>query len=454
MVRRGSLGASSILCSALLAAACGDSEPTGPRLATGGGGNAAPTGGTGGTGATGAGGTSTGAAASGGALTGGMASGGLATGASPGDGGAATGGLSSGGAAPTGGGPASGGMGGATSSCEPFVAPEDCEIRDGEVLPSELRCTGLYSDWESKTLHCAARAYAPASALWTDGAGKKRYVALPEGTTIDGSDPDDFVYPVGTKFWKEFSVGDEPQRVGETRLLQKSELGWIYTTYVYDDEGNALQMNDGVEDLFGSGHSVPSREQCKSCHAGRKDYVLGWDLFMMGPGASGITREDLVSEGLLEGWSEAGLDEQTLSALNFPGDETEAAALAYMHANCGVSCHNETTNASGRPSGLYLRVEVNEASSALTTDAVTSGINRNPSPNAETTGLPPATDPFYDFRPLDPERSLSLARMEYRGSATAMPPLGTHQIDEEGVSLVRAWIESMSEARGYPAPAP
>jgi mono/diheme cytochrome c family protein len=67
-------------------------------------------------------------------------------------------------------------------------------------------------------------------------------------------------------------------------------------------------------------------------------------------------------------------------------------------------------------------------------------------------GLPEAD--YYDFRPGDPERSLSLARMIYRGSDTAMPPIGTHVVDEAGVEAVRAWIESMTEARGYPAPAP
>jgi hypothetical protein len=44
--------------------------------------------------------------------------------------------------------------------------------------------------------------------------------------------------------------------------------------------------------------------------------------------------------------------------------------------------------------------------------------------------------------------------MGVRGSDTGMPPLGTHVVHEEGVDAVRAWIESMTEERGYPAPAP
>jgi mono/diheme cytochrome c family protein len=40
------------------------------------------------------------------------------------------------------------------------------------------------------------------------------------------------------------------------------------------------------------------------------------------------------------------------------------------------------------------------------------------------------------------------------GSVTAMPPIGTHHVDPEGVAALTAWIESMTPERGYPAPAP
>jgi hypothetical protein len=34
-----------------------------------------------------------------------------------------------------------------------------------------------------------------------------------------------------------------------------------------------------------------------------------------------------------------------------------------------------------------------------------------------------------------------------------MPRIGTNRVDDDGVATVQAWIESMSEARGYPAAA-
>jgi hypothetical protein len=397
-------------------------------------------------GATGGVGTAGGGVGTGGSTSGaGAGVGGDAGSGGGGAGGAGTGGMSGAGASGGGGGAA--GSGNSWDGCDEFSMPPDCTIPDGAVLPGELRCTGLYSNWEERALRCGVTPYAPAHELWADGAGKQRYVWLPPGQTIDASDPNHFDYPVGTRFWKEFHVGsDGSQTLGETRYMLRSEAGWLYTAYVWNEDGmTATQQNDGVEDLFGTGHSVPSREQCRTCHMGRPEFILGWDFVMLGEGATGVTARTLAEQGLLTGHDPALLD------IELPGDAVEKAALAYLHANCGVSCHNTTTNAVGNPSGLYLNLEVSALESPLTT-AAAAGINHIPAPNAKIGGLPEMT--WYDFRPGDPERSLVLARMSVRGSDTGMPPLGTHVVDQAGVDAVRAWIESMTEERGYPPPAP
>jgi hypothetical protein len=92
----------------------------------------------------------------------------------------------------------------------------------------ELRCTGLlYSDWPGRTLRCGVEPYEPAYQLWSDGAGKQRYVWLPPGGKIDVKDPNDFVFPIGTRFWKEFYAGPEGnQKLGETRYLVFHWLAW------------------------------------------------------------------------------------------------------------------------------------------------------------------------------------------------------------------------------------
>jgi hypothetical protein len=347
----------------------------------------------------------------------------------------------------------SGDSGDSGGGCREFVMPSDCTIPPGAVLPGELRCTGLYGDWEKREFACGVMPFKPAFELWSDAAEKQRYIQLPPGTTIDVGDPDGFRFPVGTQLWKEFRLPvDGGTRLGETRLLRKSADGWIYTSYVWSaDEGSTLQTNDGVANLHATGHTVPTRDQCRDCHVGRGDFVLGWDFVLLGEGASGLTLSELARRKLL---ALAG-NPVTPVALKIPGDDVERAALGYLHANCGVSCHNETREARGKPSGLFLRLEASDLTSVHTTDAVKSGINRVPSPNAEVGGLPaPQGGPYYDFRPLDPARSLSLVRMDMRGTASQMPRIGTNRIDAAGVSVIKGWIQQMTPARGYPAAAP
>ena len=345
----------------------------------------------------------------------------------------------------------SGGSGGTGADCPTFVMPDDCTIPAGAVLPGELRCTGLYGNWAARELACGVTAYAPAFALWSDGAGKERYVALPPGTTVDVSDPDAFQFPVGTSFWKEFRLPSG--KLAETRLLRKSDAGWIYTSYVWsEDETTAVQTNDGVPNLRESGHTVPSRTECKQCHAGRPDYVLGWDAFLLGPGATGVTRESLVEKGLVD-WTGRSDGAPNPLDIDVPGDEVERAALGYLHANCGASCHNPTAPALGRETGLFLYLDPELLDSVQTTPAFASANGRIPSPNAPILDLPvPESGPFVDLRPLDVERSLLLVRMQVRGVEAQMPRLATNRVDDDGVLRVKAWIEHMTPERGYPAP--
>jgi hypothetical protein len=342
--------------------------------------------------------------------------------------------------------------------CEPFVLPADCTIPAGAVLYGELRCTGLYGNWEKRELACGVDAYAPAFELWADNAVKQRYVSVPAGTAIDVSAPDDFHYPVGTRFWKEFRVtAATGTRLAETRLMQKVDGGWMYTTYVWsEDESTAVQNNDGVANLYATGHTVPPRTMCKECHAGRPDFILGWDALMLSDqnAKSGLTPAQLIERSLVT-WTGKDTGAPSPLALGVPGDATERAALGYLHANCGISCHNDTAPALARESGLFLRLDAATLGSVQTTLAVTTGIGRTPNPNAPITELAvPATGAFVDLSPTQPERSLLLARMKVRNTDAQMPRQATNVVDAAGVALIESWILGMTPEKGYPPPAP
>jgi hypothetical protein len=91
-----------------------------------------------------------------------------------------------------------------------------------QSFPDDLRSTGLYSDFGHKTINPPNLHYFPQYPLWSDGADKQRWIYLPPGSAIDASDPDIWLFPEGTKIWKEFSFGG--RRV-ETRLIESLGKG-------------------------------------------------------------------------------------------------------------------------------------------------------------------------------------------------------------------------------------
>src|SRR6185312_2276089 len=105
----------------------------------------------------------------------------------------------------------------------------------GLDMPQDLECTGFYSDWASKTISADARPYTPGIEFWSDGAAKQRFIYLPPSTQIDTTDMDEWIFPVGTKVWKEFRLGGKQI---ETRLFWKiSASQWTWTTYEWSPDG-------------------------------------------------------------------------------------------------------------------------------------------------------------------------------------------------------------------------
>ena len=100
--------------------------------------------------------------------------------------------------------------------------------------PPKLSDTGLYKDAAVRAIAAGVRPYSPQYPLWADGASKLRWVSLPKGRTIDATDRDAWRFPVGTRFWKEFSFSG--QKV-ETRYIEKTGKDtWIFATYALDDQ--------------------------------------------------------------------------------------------------------------------------------------------------------------------------------------------------------------------------
>jgi hypothetical protein len=301
---------------------------------------------------------------------------------------------------------------------------------------SSLACTGLYGPvgehWYSKRPGPGVLPFEPAAALWSDGMHKQRWAYFPPGTSIDASDANAWRYPDGTKLWKEFSWQD--RRI-ETRYLEKRSGYWRMTTYRWtDDQTNALELIDGERNVPGTpndSYEVPPIANCARCHGGAADGVLGMGAILSGTGAQGLTTSELARRGLLA---------PSRPLVSVPGSNTERDALAYLHVNCGVSCHNRATRAEAWWTGLYLRLNVDEVAAVASTDTYRTSVGKQ-------SYIASPTDPAVALdliAPGVPEQSAIVYRDRQRGSTLQMPPLATHLVDEQGVALVERWIRELA----------
>jgi hypothetical protein len=330
------------------------------------------------------------------------------------------------------------GSGGDASDGVAGDAMADCDFGDaGESI--ELRCTGLYSDWASKTVSADLQEYDPGLHLWSDGAVKTRWIYLPPGADggrapIDTSDMDEWTFPIGTKVWKEFVLGGK--RV-ETRLIWKqADNLWYLTTYLWspDGESSATELTTGELDADGHGYEVPTQSACPQCHNGRLDKVLGFEaVALSSAGATPVTLQTLAASGWITEPPEAGIV--------IPGNTTDVAALGYLHANCGIACHNRGSGAA-EGTGFFMRLEVADMATVQATDTWQTGVG-----HLSFFTPPGATSPLMILAPGDAGASCVYYRMSTRTGVDdaavgiQMPPIDTHKVDEAGVSIIQQWID-------------
>jgi hypothetical protein len=343
------------------------------------------------------------------------------------------------------------GLVGLTSACGGIVVEGDPPARDAAppdvvlpnpacadagMTPRTLECTGLYSDLATKRLAAGVREYAPAVELWSDGAGKKRFISLPPGTKIDATNPMEWKFPVGTKLWKEFSVAGK--RV-ETRLWHKTlDNFWIPTTYQWnaDDSMATLTKGGDIDGPAGTYH-IPLQDECEDCHRGRTDRILGFEQVSLGlEGATGVTLADLVAENLI-----TPAPARTSLELGDDGTGLSVEPLKWLHANCGTTCHNGNSNAKAYGARMRLRLdpELLDGRSSAEFDSRLTTLN--------VTVNAPGWHGQTRIVPGHPEQSLLVALISNRGTnnpaANQMPPIASRVVDQENVDKVVQWIRSM-----------
>lgn len=301
---------------------------------------------------------------------------------------------------------------------------------------ARLSDTCLYDDMATLHVRSDVVEYRPSYELWADGADKRRWIWLPPGTTIDTSNMDHWIFPVGTRVWKEFSRNG---RKLETRFIERTGTGAgdyrvVSFAWLADGTNAGVASFFGESNVLGTQHDIPSSVVCGNCHNGETGKVLGFSAVQLARGGGGVTFDALVANKKLSNPPASGVHYAV------PGTPVQANALGYLHANCG-HCHHPGGGEAYLLVDQILRLDV--AAMALGDPAktptylTTVGHRTTALLNRQTELRVAAGDP------LKSDIYLRMGRRERYFPPPNMPPYGSEQIDDQGRDAVAAWIRGL-----------
>ncbi len=350
------------------------------------------------------------------------------------------------------------------------VVMSGCTKGRGEVhsfvedpFPEKLSAWGLFrgTGWTLEP-NTGVVPYELNTPLFSDYAEKYRTLWVPPGQAATYREAEVFDFPVGTILSKTFMYptsgsvpaaarqrtagnADKRFRLVETRLLVRAKRGWVALPYVWNEEGTEATLEVvgaslPIEATHASGRKlsidyvVPNVNQCQGCHERDKAMIP------IGLQARHLNRDAPYDEGpenqlakLTRIKALTGSPAPEAAPRNAVWDDTstgtvEQRARAYLDANC-AHCHDR-----GGPA----------ASSALhlsTLERDPHAVGRCKAPVAAGRGA--GKDLPFDIVPGQPERSILVYRMDSKDPGVMMPELGRSLIHEEGVALMREWIQQM-----------
>ncbi len=317
------------------------------------------------------------------------------------------------------------------------------------TFPPLLSQTGAFADLPTLTPSPGLIPFTVNSPLWSDGAVKQRWMALPTNSFIHFTPTGEWAFPNGTVFVKHFALPVDDtnpnvlQRL-ETRLLVRDTNGAAYgitykwrTNYTDAD----LVTNSFTEDIVintGTGTRTqpwyfPGPQDCLVCHTRGAGHVLGVKTRQQNGNlnypSTGVT------DNQLRAWNHIGLFDtplnessipyydQLVSVTNTSADLTHRVR-SYLDANC-ASCH--------RPGGVQAFWDARYDTPLASQDIINGNV-------ANPLGIAGAKEVV----PQDIGRSIMHLRLNSRG-AIKMPPLARNRVDAEAVAVLTQWINTLGQ---------
>ena len=379
----------------------------------------------------------------------------------------------------------------AHASLPPVELDDPGEIEEGEKPPTDEEIAALCTPEEgSKTPNFAAlevncptlsgyNLFADASEprenahdgvyydlitpLFTDYAEKYRFIFVPEGRQGGYSNREVMDFPVGTIIAKTFTMPYDflnpaaGEVIIETRLLLHREDGWVALPYIWrEDTSEAdLTVAGGTRQLEwidakgmtqSTVYEIPDANMCKTCHTrslpetGSGASSLEQVVSLIGPKARFLNMDNeyggvivnqlryMEQKGILVGVPEDLDSIDTVPDWEDTGANLQDRAKGYLDINC-AHCHRPEGFAANSALFLDYWREVDESY----------GICKTPvAAGSGSGGLQ------FDIVPGNADESITAYRMDSNEPDVRMPEIGRTLIHEEGVELIREWINSMN----------
>jgi uncharacterized repeat protein (TIGR03806 family) len=317
-------------------------------------------------------------------------------------------------------------------------------------FPKLLSQTGLFRSVKDHEPAAGVIPYSVNSPLWSDGAHKDRFLALPGESKIEYDPKESWKFPEGTVLVKTFSLDLQrgkpaSRRRLETRLLHLEEDHWRGYTYLWNEgQTDAELLGRGslervytIKEAGGERKQTwhfPSRAECTLCHTMPARFVLGLST----PQMNRDHDYGGVIDNQLRTLDHIGLFTKPIASFHKEGERPrltdpldahqplEKRARSYLHANC-AHCHMKW----GGGNALF------ELTWPLSLE------------ETRTVGVAPMHGGLGEtdaklLIPGNPRRSLIYRRMAIVDNQR-MPRVGSSVVDDDGAKLIRKWIAAMKE---------
>jgi uncharacterized repeat protein (TIGR03806 family) len=328
------------------------------------------------------------------------------------------------------------------AACSGGEGPRSSVILAEEPAP-KLSDYGFFKDAGARQPADSVVPYDLVNALFSDHAGKHRFVHLPKGLQAAYDAEKIFDFPVGSVLIKTFAFAPdmrEPlkdERYIETRLLIRKEAGWFAYAYIWNAEQTEAtyapiggqQKIDTISpdgDRLSIDYVIPNRNQCKTCHS------EDGKLMPIGPRARNLNHVGPLGANQIADWSGRGIlsgapEAPSVLPAAFGDGPLGERARAWLDINC-AHCHKADGGASN--SGLFLGWHE--------TDPTGWGVHKRPTAAGRGSG-----DNLFVIEPGKPDESILVHRLETTEPGVLMPELGRTVVDARGLKLVREWIGAM-----------